>query len=222
MGRDLRISERQVLQVLRDRDRETKPVLATSDVADRTDVSPPTAKDRLDALVEEGVLKTHVYGRVPVYWPADERMTSDPDPISGGLAEKVEEIAQENGEPRPAALRRLVELGLEVEEIGARPSELQAERERVKEERDRVEEDLDKTQEARERAEGYALAGGFVTAGVLLTGLGISLPASVLAGLPFSSAIFNGMQVLGVVMVMAGFVGWVWPFVRPIAANILE
>lgn len=222
MARNWSISEKRVLQVLRDRDRERKPVLAAKDVAERTDVSRPTAKDRLDALVEEGVLKTHTYGRVMVYWPADERMTNDPDPISGGVAEDVEAIAQANGEPREATLRRLVQLGIEAEGRDARPSELQAEVNQLKSDRDRVEEDLADTEAARDRANEYALAGAIVTLGLLLSGLALSIPQTLLSALPFGLNVISGVQTLAAIIILVGIVAWFVPIVRYNTPDILE
>jgi len=201
MGRRGKISKEQVFQVLRDRDRDGEPILTTVEVADRLNVTTPTARKRLNTLVEDGRVRRRDIGQAVVFWPSDERLSQEPTPISGRLAEEVDEYTEEQGEPRSAAIRRLVELGLEAEEAQVKPGEMKAQLAAL-------EDELNRQEEAKNRWQEYALAGGFVSAGVALAMVGVAFPTTQLAGLPFASQAANAVQFVGALAITVGLFGW--------------
>ncbi|WP_424004843.1 winged helix-turn-helix transcriptional regulator (plasmid) [Haloarcula salina] len=209
MGRTPAVTKEQVFQVLRDRDRDSEPVLATNDVAERVGTSRPTAKKRLDALVEDGRVATNTHGQVPVYWPVDERMAKHSTPISGELLEDVDAYAEKHGGDRGDAVRRLVEIGLEAESVGVKPGEMKVTLDSLEDEVDRYKDEIDRWKE-------YTLAGGLVTLGLVLAILGVGgsgLPSGILGG--YLPTVVEGLQLLSGVTMLAGVFVWLALFFSP-------
>lgn len=64
----------EVLQMLKDRDREQYPVVSAGQVADLMGFSRPVATERLEKLEERGVLERTKVGRARAWWVKGERM----------------------------------------------------------------------------------------------------------------------------------------------------
>lgn len=64
-GPEPKITDDQLMRVF---DSEEKPFVVTSDIAERVDLSGTRIRQRLDRLVEEGVLEKRKVGRAQIYW----------------------------------------------------------------------------------------------------------------------------------------------------------
>jgi len=74
-----------VLEVLKERDREKYPYMTGPEVAEELGASRPTVNDRLDELVDRGEVNRVTFGNVRVYRLANERVeVTSPEAIPDG------------------------------------------------------------------------------------------------------------------------------------------
>jgi len=64
-GRDPKITGEDVIECAKT---INDPAFLTAEIADRLDVSPPTARARLESLAEQGIIAQKGHGRPEVWW----------------------------------------------------------------------------------------------------------------------------------------------------------
>lgn len=67
-GPEQKVTDSEILDCIQNVD---KPFVVTNDVASAVDLSGTRARQRLDRLVEEGVLEKRKVGRSQIYWLSD-------------------------------------------------------------------------------------------------------------------------------------------------------
>lgn len=85
------------------------PTITTSDVADALDCSREVARNRLNELVERGLVKRRKSGRVVLWWRAEE--TDDHPYLGGDGALADTDIPEQMKEERERAREEWVEHG---------------------------------------------------------------------------------------------------------------
>jgi DNA-binding HxlR family transcriptional regulator len=194
-----------VLRVLKSRDREKHLGLTAQELARRMPPSRPTITGRLNQLHEEGRVNRWKVGQAVVWWPAREGM--DYDPIPDQLDDDVEEVAEQSGEERGAVVRRLVEVGLAADALGLEhPGELERK--------------IESLEEKSTRRGEFAVAGGAVTVGFVTVLITLALPSTGVSTLPFAETLITAVEIVGLLVVLAGLVDWGWLLLKPQLSKI--
>jgi len=129
--------------------------------------------------------------------------------VTGEMVDDLDEYIEDREQSKSAALRDLLDLGLQAEESGAEPAELQEEIDNLDEEREELQQQIDELLDQK-------LAGGLVTVGVLLVFAGSGLSdfgGEPLAGVMPQLAL--AVEFIAAMLMASGLVGWFWILSRP-------
>jgi hypothetical protein len=136
--------------------------------------------------------------------------------VTGEMVDDLDEYIDNRGQSKSAAIRHLLDLGLQAEESGVEPAELQKKIDELTEEREELQGRI-------EELLYQKLAGGLVTMGILLALVGAGLPS--LAVGPVTAVLpqaVGAVQFTAAVLITAGLIGWSWVLAQPFVRRVYQ